>query len=461
MENVSQTVLVRKIYIKKDSTLIIRFFLKSERILAQKNIYEYDAKRLLARELPKYYPEFNYHNKLAVAECDTDIEQLIKKNPWIGTEKVVVKPDQLFGKRGKANLLLLDANCDQMKQFCNDNLDRVCEIGEIRGQIKRLLIEPFIPHRKEYYVSITSDRENDIIHFSFEGGIFIEENWEGVAHIPIPLGTDINLFDLKSTLPDLGIFQDVVIAFIKGLFQVYVDQDFAFLEINPFAITEDKTIVPLDVKARLDDTALFLHQDTWGNPNQPIEFPAGFGQKMTEEEALIRDLDEKTGASLKLKILNKDGRIWTMVAGGGASVIYTDTIVDLGFGNELGNYGEYSGNPSREHTEIYAQTIIDLITAKPDPKGKPKYLIIGGGIANFTDVKATFTGIVSAIKNSVDKLKKANVKIFVRRGGPNEKQGLELMEQVGEETGIPIEVYDRYTHMTRVVELIKKAEENS
>jgi ATP-citrate lyase beta-subunit len=148
-----------------------------------------------------------------------------------------------------------------------------------------------------------------------------------------------------------------------------------------------------------------------------------------------------------------------MVAGGGASVIYTDTVVDLGFGDELGNYGEYSGNPTREHTEIYAQTIIDLITEKPDPSGKPKYLIIGGGIANFTDVKATFTGIVSAIKNSVDKLKKANVKIFVRRGGPNEKQGLELMKQVGEETGVPIEIYDRYTHMTRVVELIKKAEE--
>ena len=37
----------------------------------------------------------------------------------------------------------------------------------------------------------------------------------------------------------------------------------------------------------------------------------------------------------------------------------------------------------------------------------------------------------------------------------------ELMHQVGDETGIPIEVYDRYTHMTRVVDLIKKAEESS
>ncbi len=356
---------------------------------------------------------------------------------------------------------MLDANFDEMKRFCKDNLDKVFEIGNVRGELKRLLVEPFIPHDKEYYVSITSDRENDIIHFSFEGGIFIEENWDKVTHIPVPLGTDIDKFDLASKLPDLGDLKEVLIPFIKGLFQVYIDQDFAFLEINPFAITEDKIIVPLDVKARLDDTAIFLHPDTWGNPEKPIEFPAGFGQKMTTEEAYIRELDEKTGASLKLKILNKDGRVWTMVAGGGASVIYTDTVVDLGFGPELGNYGEYSGNPSREHTEIYAQTIIDLISKNPDPKGRAKYLIIGGGIANFTDVKATFTGIVSAIRNSVDKLKKANVKIYVRRGGPNEKQGLELMRQVGDETGIPIEVYDRYTHMTRVVDLIKKAEEFS
>ncbi len=427
--------------------------------MAQKNIYEYDAKMLLASQLPKYYPEFKYHNKVAIVLNDTDINQLILEEPWIESEQVVIKPDQLFGKRGKANLILLDANCDEMKQFCIENLDRVCEIGNIRGELKRLIVEPFIPHEKEYYVSITSDRENDIIHFSYEGGIFIEENWDKVTHIPVPLGTNINEFDLESKLPDLGEFKGIIIPFIKGLFQVFVDQDFTFLEINPFAITTEKKVVPLDVKARLDDTALFLHTDTWGNPENPIEFPAAFGQKMSEKEAMIRELDEKTGASLKLKVLNKDGRIWTMVAGGGASVIYTDTIVDLGFGKELGNYGEYSGNPSREHTEIYAQTIIDFITETPDPEGKSKYLIIGGGIANFTDVKATFTGIVNAIRNSVDKLKKANVKIFVRRGGPNEKQGLELMKQVGKETGVPIEVYDRYTHMTRVVELIKNAEE--
>jgi succinyl-CoA synthetase beta subunit len=35
----------------------------------------------------------------------------------------------------------------------------------------------------------------------------------------------------------------------------------------------------------------------------------------------------QTGASLKLTILNPKGRIWTMVAGGGASVIYSDTVL--------------------------------------------------------------------------------------------------------------------------------------
>jgi len=415
-----------------------------------------DAKKLIASELPKYYSQFEYHNKIAIIEPATDIEQVIAENPWMKTEKLVVKPDQLFGKRGKANLILLDADSNQMKEFCKDNLERLCVISGIEGEITRLLVEPFIPHEKEYYVSFTTERENNLIHFSFEGGIFVEENWDKVVHIPVPIGQEIQDFDLASKMPNLGDLKDVLVPFIKGMYQVFVNQDFTFLEINPFAITKENKIVPLDVKARLDDTAIFLHPDTWGNPQNPIEFPAGFGQKMSLEEAKIQSLDEKTGASLKLTILNQKGRIWTMVAGGGASVVYTDTIADLGLATELGNYGEYSGNPSQDHTQIYAQTIIDLITEFPDPEGKEKFLIIGGGIANFTDVKATFGGIVKAIKNSVENLKKANVKIFVRRGGPNEKQGLELMRQVGEETGIPIEIYDRYDSMTRPVASMKE-----
>ncbi|MHA1104744.1 MAG: ATP citrate lyase citrate-binding domain-containing protein, partial [Promethearchaeota archaeon] len=103
--------------------------------MAQKNIYEYDAKKILAKELPKYYPEFKYHNKLVIIDSETDLEKAILDNPWINTEKVVAKPDQLFGKRGKANLLLLDANCEEMKDFCQNNLDKVYEIGNVKGAL--------------------------------------------------------------------------------------------------------------------------------------------------------------------------------------------------------------------------------------------------------------------------------------------------------------------------------------
>ena len=126
-------------------------------------------------------------------------------------------------------------------------------------------------------------------------------------------------------------------------------------------------------------------------------WPAPFGRDLTKEEAYIQKLDASTGASLKLTVLNAEGRIWTMVAGGGASVVYSDAIAAHGFAHELANYGEYSGAPTEGQTYEYAKTIIDLITrGKPHPEGK--VLIIGGGIANFTNVAATFKGIIRALK---------------------------------------------------------------
>lgn len=46
-----------------------------------------------------------------------------------------------------------------------------------------------------------------------------------------------------------------------------------------------------------------------------------------------------------------------MVAGGGASVVYSDAIAAHGFAHELANYGEYSGAPTENQTYEYAKTI--------------------------------------------------------------------------------------------------------
>ena len=69
-------------------------------------------------------------------------------------------------------------------------------------------------------------------------------------------------------------------------------------------------------------------------------------------------------------------------------MISSDTICDMGFASELANYGEYSGAPSEQQTYEYAKTILSLMIKEKNPDGK--ILIIGGGIANFTNVAATF-----------------------------------------------------------------------
>lgn len=111
-----------------------------------------------------------------------------------------------------------------------------------------------------------------------------------------------------------------------------------------------------------------------------------------------------------------------------------------------------------------------LQCATVDPDGRKRALIIGGGIANFTDVAATFNGIIRALKEKVcsswiypkslslsfhrlilslslslwqeSKLKAARMHIYVRRGGPNYQTGLAKMRTLGEELGVPIEVWN-------------------
>lgn len=96
-------------------------------------------------------------------------------------------------------------------------------------------------------------------------------------------------------------------------------------------------------------------------------WPAPFGRDLTKEEAYIQKLDASTGASLKLTVLNQEGRVWTMVAGGGASVVYSDAIAAYGFASELANYGEYSGAPTEGQTYEYAKTIRKLLVTLCQP----------------------------------------------------------------------------------------------
>ncbi|KQC08656.1 MAG: ATPase [Candidatus Cloacimonas sp. SDB] len=422
--------------------------------MAQKGIREYDAKRMMSKALPHFSDgKIKFEASQVLIGPKTDLSKIAEDHPWLKTEKLVAKPDQLFGKRGKNNLLYVNKSWSEVKNWISERMNKTVTIsqttGETTGILNYFLVEKFVPHEEEYYIAITTHREYDTIHFSLKGGVNIEEVWDSVVTLDIPILKKIDEFDIAGFLPqELGGKKKIIAEFTKALYKMLVEYHFVYLELNPFTFV-DGAPVALDAVAKVDDYASYQCAEYWGN----LKFPNPFGLEKTPEEEKVDDLDDRTGASLKLTILNPDGRIWNLVAGGGASVIYADTVVDLGYTSELANYGEYSGNPSTELTYAYTKTILDLMTRKKDAQGRPKFLLIGGGIANFTDVAKTFTGIIQAIKEYKDKLKAANVNIYVRRGGPNYMEGLNNMKEVGIKLGIPIEVYGPETHMTKIVSM--------
>jgi ATP-citrate lyase beta-subunit len=415
--------------------------------MAQRGIREFDAKRMLAKYLPEYLNNFSYNGNLVLIGPETNLEELVTDYPWLKSERLVVKPDQLFGKRGKHGLVLLDASWEEAKSYLKKNMSSEVVVGGVAGRLTHFLVEPFVPHKEEYYLAISSDYEGDCIFFSREGGVSVEDNWDRVVQIKVDVLEGIDDVDIKSALPvGLGDRLGEVEKFIRALYKFYADSGFVYLEINPFTFTADG-IVPLDVVAKLDDDEKYWQRKRW----EGLEFPEPFGRSLSQEELFIKEIDSKTGASLKLTILNPRGRVWTMVAGGGASVIYADTICDLGFAEEMSNYGEYSGDPNTEETYYYTKTILDLLTREADTQGK--VLLIGGAIANFTDVAKTFKGVVMALKECQERLRECNVKIYVRRGGPNYELGLKLMRELGDTLGVSIDVYGPEMHMTHIVPL--------
>jgi succinyl-CoA synthetase beta subunit len=414
--------------------------------VARRKVREHDGKRLLAKQM-------GLPITCCQARPETDLDGLARENPWLAQKKLVVKPDMLFGKRGKSNLVLLDADWSHAKEFIKKNMNREVDMSGVKGALTHFIIEPFVAHKEEYYFSIMPNRDEDVLLFSTAGGMDVEANWDKIVKMPVPVGESADKKALEKALEGKIPAERKAKAaeFFAKCHAAFVDLDLSLLEMNPFTFDGSGNPVPLDLRMEIDDCADFKDSAKWGN----IEFPEPFGRKPYPEEKFVKELDAKTGASLKLTILNPEGRIWTMVAGGGASVIYADTVVDLGYMKELANYGEYSGDPNEEETYSYAKTILDLATRHNHPRGK--VLIIGGGIANFTDVANTFKGIVRALREYKDRLKKANISIFVRRGGPNYQAGLKLMRELGGELGVPMEVYGPETSMTYVVPLaIKK-----
>lgn len=470
--------------------------------MSAKSISEADGKAILNYHLTRAplikpspltaQPKHNPPPKLASLHFPEDadiagiLDQAEATYPWLLAPgaKFVAKPDQLIKRRGKSGLLALNKTWPEAKAWVAERAGKEQKVEHVTGVLRQFLVEPFVPHPDgtEYYININSVRDGDWILFTHEGGVDVGDVDAKAEKLLIPV--DLSEYPsneqiasaLLKKVPE-GV-HNVLVDFITRLYAVYVDCQFTYLEINPLVVipNEDATSASvhfLDLAAKLDQTADFECGVKWAvarspaalglatvansgtvniDAGPPMEFPAPFGRELTKEEAYIAELDAKTGASLKLTVLNANGRIWTLVAGGGASVVYADAIASAGFADELANYGEYSGAPTESQTYHYARTVLDLMLRAP-VSSEGKVLFIGGGIANFTNVASTFKGVIRALREYAKALNEHNVSIWVRRAGPNYQEGLRNLKAATQELGLNAKIFGPEMHVSGIVPL--------
>lgn len=363
--------------------------------MSRVKLTEYKAKLLLYTELGKKY------TGVLVSKIGTSYRFSSPLSKLTSQKEYVVKVDQGVKGRMKKGLVLLSVKKSELKSA----FETLSEKG-----YSQYLVEEMLPHQvhQEKYLSLERIREGILVRYSLQGGIDIESMKDQVKTVVLGKNSTSTLFG------ELGLKAREFDAMRELFEKNYV----SFLEINPFVITEPGISI-LDLAVEVDSTAEFFVKNGWTGSDVVEE------QIKSVEEQKVKELNSKSQAALSFTLLNQNGSIWCLLSGGGASITLADEIYNLGFGQELGNYGEYSGNPNEEETYLYTTYVIQSMLKS---KSKELILIIGGGVANFTDIRTTFKGVLKALEEYKSQLATRKVKLFVRRGGPHQQEGLSMIE---------------------------------
>ncbi len=356
---------------------------------------------------------------------DSYAGRLVRSGEAVPEGQWVAKVDQGVKKRMKQGLLAINVDAAKAKEAMS---------GWEQKGFSQFILEPLFPHEasEEQYFSMERVREGIRILHAKDGGIEIESHPEAVTSVVIAGENDFAGAAAKTGLPE---------NFLRDMVAKFDAHFFAFLEINPLIIRESNATL-LDAAVLVDSAGEFF-TTAWGEDDLVKE------RAKHAAEGRVEAIAATTAASLKLNVLNTDGAIFFLLSGGGGSIVIADEAQLQGAGQLLGNYGEYSGGPTREETYLYSKEVIALMLASKSPK---KALVIAGGVANFTDVKKTFAGIIDALTEQAEELRKQGVKVFIRRGGPNEKAGLDMMRIFLEKENLLGAVYGSDAVITKAVE---------
>lgn len=360
--------------------------------------------------------------------------------PRLTGNKYVVKANETLSSRQKTGLIKLDLAKDEI----DSAVEEIKRQGQKQGlRVESFLIGEFLPHNEEFYLAVKLARGGVEILFNEKGGVEIESGWDKTQKCF--LGFEVLENVRAQNFSSLQIENPHLLKFIKRLVKIIQSEDILSLEINPFTFI-DNEITVLAAVMEIDETAKFRHPDRLDDPAS--FFGHSLNLPLTERELGVKKTDELIGGSVKLVEI-PGGDIAILPAGAGASLFLADAVVKNG--GKLANYAEYSGAPPSWAVRKLTEAVCEIPGIKK--------LFIGGGVANFTDVAETFTGIIEGLKNSQNKGLINGLKIYVRRGGPNEEKGLEMMRKLKNE-GFDIEVFDRNLPLTEIVNLSKVKNHN-
>lgn len=133
--------------------------------MSAKAIREFHGKKLVSRHLSSYSGASKYDledRALLITpsslrpEDPTSFDALARSNPWLLETKLVVKPDQLIKRRGKAGLLAINKTWPEVVDWIRERMNKEVQVEVVSGVLDHFIVEPFVPHAQsdEYYLCL-------------------------------------------------------------------------------------------------------------------------------------------------------------------------------------------------------------------------------------------------------------------------------------------------------------------
>jgi len=226
---------------------------------------------------------------------------------------VVIKPQVLTKKRGKAGAIRFASDPDQA--FRESQLLLGMTLKE--EKVSKLLVEEKVEIDKEFYVGMTIDYSflKPVGITSRSGGVDIEEVAQEKPAMVKKVRFSISEGPTEKELAEqVSVFkgseQGLMREVTKKLYQVFKQYDAEMVEINPLAFTKHGEAVALDAFLNVDDDSLFRHSD--------LVKPRG----MTPEEFEF----EQNLKEMKWKYIEMDGDIGILSSGAGVTMAILDMI---------------------------------------------------------------------------------------------------------------------------------------